>query len=251
MPALSATPTSRRQRLGVPRSSIRPEARVAAFPWDAVTFAHNVGVAVGTTSLETYTSKEAPSGGPRSARSNWPARRSAISEGLPPSMRSGSPTSTRSSRPARARPWLRRGEQSGSAEVREPGYPRCCRPLRFYPQSPRRVPEAASRRRSTPGPRPGAPPSHHPSEANAGAASAWPRAGPVQLPTRVNPWARSGSSGSNRRRSSPRRATPPALRAPRISLRESLRSLDRLRRCPARLPVAHRRQRRLRSQRAS
>lgn len=33
---------------------MRPEAEAAAFLWDAVTFAHNVGVAVGTSSLETY-----------------------------------------------------------------------------------------------------------------------------------------------------------------------------------------------------
>ncbi|MFZ1410603.1 MAG: HepT-like ribonuclease domain-containing protein [Micropruina sp.] len=33
---------------------MRPEARAAAFLWDAVTFARNVGVAVGTISLEAY-----------------------------------------------------------------------------------------------------------------------------------------------------------------------------------------------------
>ena len=33
---------------------MRPEAHAAAFLWDAITFARNVGVAVGTTSLETY-----------------------------------------------------------------------------------------------------------------------------------------------------------------------------------------------------
>ena len=33
---------------------MRPEAQAAAFLWDAVTFARNVGVAVGTTPLETY-----------------------------------------------------------------------------------------------------------------------------------------------------------------------------------------------------
>ena len=33
---------------------MRPEPRAAAFLWDAVKFARNVGIAVGTTSLETY-----------------------------------------------------------------------------------------------------------------------------------------------------------------------------------------------------
>ncbi len=33
---------------------MRPEPEAAAFLWDAVTFARNVGVAIGTTSLETY-----------------------------------------------------------------------------------------------------------------------------------------------------------------------------------------------------
>ena len=33
---------------------MRPEAEAAAFLWDAVTFARNVGIAVGTTSLEAY-----------------------------------------------------------------------------------------------------------------------------------------------------------------------------------------------------
>ena len=33
---------------------MRPDARAAAFLWDAVTFDRNVGVAVGTTSLEAY-----------------------------------------------------------------------------------------------------------------------------------------------------------------------------------------------------
>ena len=33
---------------------MRPETEAATFLWDAVTFARNVGVAVGSTSLETY-----------------------------------------------------------------------------------------------------------------------------------------------------------------------------------------------------
>ena len=33
---------------------MRPDVKAAAFLWDAVTFSRNVGVAVGTTSLETY-----------------------------------------------------------------------------------------------------------------------------------------------------------------------------------------------------
>ena len=33
---------------------MRPEAEAAAFLWDALTFARNVGIAVGTTSLESY-----------------------------------------------------------------------------------------------------------------------------------------------------------------------------------------------------
>jgi uncharacterized protein with HEPN domain len=33
---------------------MRPEAESAAFLWDALTFARNVGIAVGATSLETY-----------------------------------------------------------------------------------------------------------------------------------------------------------------------------------------------------
>lgn len=33
---------------------MRPEAEAAAFLWDALTFARNVGVAVGSTSLEAY-----------------------------------------------------------------------------------------------------------------------------------------------------------------------------------------------------
>lgn len=100
---------------------MRPEARAAAFLWDAVAFARNVGVAVGTTSLEAYVE-----GGPVA----WATERQIelVGEALSnlrraaPELAERIPDVHKIIDPECARPRLHRGEQHHRLAGRDPGH---------------------------------------------------------------------------------------------------------------------------------